>query len=71
MFENFRYTGINSSEWIQGVAMNRKIHFVCLLKDCFKDNVKTVHWVGHSQLISLDIDDLFKRIPCVNEKVLV
>ena len=29
---NFRYTWINLSGLIQGVAMNGKIHFVCLLK---------------------------------------
>ena len=34
--------------------------------NCFKDNVKTAHWVGHSQLRSLDTDDLFKITPGVD-----
>ena len=32
-----------------------------------KNNGKTAHWVGHSQLRSLDTDDLFKRTPVVDE----
>ena len=64
MIGDFRYTGIKLSGWIQGVAMNGKIYVVCLLKKCFKDNVKTEHWVGHSQLRSLDTDDLFKKTSC-------
>ena len=47
--------------------MNKKIHFVCLQNKCFKDNVKTAHWVGHSKLRSLDIDDLFKRTTDVDD----
>ena len=34
----------------------------------FKNIVRTAHWVGNSQLISLDTDDLFKRTPDVDEK---
>ena len=34
----------------------------------FKDNVKPAHWVGHSQLISLDTDNSFKITPDVDEK---
>ena len=41
---------------------------MCLLKQCFKNNVKTAHWFVHSQLRSLDTDDLFERTPGVNEK---
>ena len=66
MVGNFRYTGINLSEWIQGFA-GTKIHFVCLLK-CFKDNVRTAQWVSHSKLIPLDTYDLFKRTSVVDEK---
>ena len=29
-------------------------------KKWFKDNDKPAHWVGHSKLRSLDIDELFK-----------
>ena len=42
--------------------MKEKIYFVCLQKICFKDNDKPAHWVDHSKLISLDMDELFKRI---------
>ena len=48
--------------------MNEKITFVRLLKNPFKNNVKTAYWVGHSQLRSLDIDYLFKITPVVDEK---
>ena len=34
----------------------------------FKVNVKPAHWVGHSQLRSLDTDDFFKRTSAVDEK---
>ena len=34
----------------------------------FKDNNKPAHWVGHSKLISLDINDLFYRTPKSDEK---
>ena len=72
MIGNFRYTGINLSGRIQGVVMNEKIHLMCLLKNiCFKDKVKPVHWVGHSQLRSLDTDDFFKRTPVVDKKRLL
>ena len=47
--------------------MKEKIHFVCLLKKV-KDNVKTAHWVGHSQLRSLDTYDLFKITPVADKK---
>ena len=45
----------------------RKIHFVCLQKQ-IKDNIKPAHWVGHSQLRSLDTYGLFKRTPKCDEK---
>ena len=49
--------------------MNKKIHFVCLLKiQILKDNVQPAHWVGHQQLISLYTYDLFKRTPVFDEK---
>ena len=34
----------------------------------FKDNVKTLHWVDHSQLRSQDTDDFFKITPVVDKK---
>ena len=33
----------------------------------FKDNVKTAHWVGNSQLRSLDTDKFFKVISVVDD----
>ena len=36
-------------------------------KKCFKDNNKPAHGVGHSKLISLDIDEFFKRTPKFDE----
>ena len=49
--------------------MNIKNPFcVSSKKNRFKDNVKTAHWVGRSQLRSLDTDDFFKRISVVDEK---
>ena len=48
--------------------MKEKIHIVCLKKSCFKDNNKPAHWVGHSKLGSLDIDEFFKRTQKIDEK---
>ena len=47
--------------------MNENIYFVCLLI-FLKYNLKTALWVGHSQLISLDSYDVFKRTPVLDEK---
>ena len=32
-----------------------------------KYNIKTAHWVGHSQLISLDTDDFLKSTPIADD----
>ena len=40
--------------------------FVFSKNNCSKDNIKTAHWVGHSQLISLYTYDLCKRTPVVD-----
>ena len=46
----------------------RKILFGLSSKtNVLKNNVKTAHWVGHSQLRFLDIDGLFKIEPVVDE----
>ena len=68
MIESFRYTGINLGGWIQGVGMNKKAFCVSSNCFCLKDNVKPAHWVGHSQLRSLDTDNFFKITPVVDEK---
>ena len=58
----------NKLEWVSPrIRDERKNPFVCHLI-FLKDNVKTAHWVGHYQLISLDTDDLFKITPAVDEK---
>ena len=36
--------------------------------DCFKDNNKPAHWVGHSKLRSLEIYEFFKITPNFDEK---
>ena len=42
----------------------KKNIFLCVFKKIrFKHNDKPAHWVGHSTLISLDINDFFKRTP--------
>ena len=42
---------------------------MCVFKKyCFKDNNKPAHWVGHSKLRSLDIDEFLKRTPNFDEK---
>ena len=43
--------------------MKEKIHFVFLQRICFKYNNKPSHWVGHSKLRSLEIDEFFKITP--------
>ena len=55
MIGNFRYTGINSNGWIQGVVMKEKINCLGLQKQ-IKDKNKPTHWVCHSKLRSLEID---------------
>ena len=45
----------------------KKTHFLCPLFFCLKDNIKTAHWVGQSQLRLLDTNDFFKRTPVVDE----
>ena len=47
--------------------MNKTIHFLCLLEQCLKDNNKTAHWVGHSQLKFLDTDDFSRVTPVVDD----
>ena len=41
---------------------------LCVFKKMFKDNNKHAHWVVHSKLRSLDIDELFKRTQNFDEK---
>ena len=43
-------------------------YILCVFKKiCFKDINKPAHWVGHSKLRSLDMDDLFKITPRFDE----
>ena len=41
---------------------------MCLLKKCFKDDVKPAHWVGHLQLRSLYTYDLLLKKSGFDEK---
>ena len=42
---------------------------MCVFKENnFKDNNIHAHWVGHSRLRYLDIDEFFKRTPKFDEK---
>ena len=51
----------NKIEWVNPRSRDEEKNPLCVfLKICFKNKVKTAHWVGHSQLIFLDTDDLFK-----------
>ena len=48
--------------------MKEKNPFVCLQKNCFKDNNKPAHWVGQSKLRSLEIYEFFKITPNFDER---
>ena len=67
MMGNFRYTGINLSGKSKELWWKKNPFCVSSEKLCFKDNNKPAHWVGHSKLRSLDVDDLFKRTPKFDE----
>ena len=49
----------NKLEWINPRSHDEQKSFCVSSNKKIKDNVKTVHWVGNSQLRSLDTDDLF------------
>ena len=58
----------NKLEWVNpGSRDEIKIHLVCF-QEKNKDKNKPAHWLGHSKLISLDIDELFKITPDFVEK---
>ena len=58
----------NKLEWVNPRSCDEQtIHFVCVLKNCFKNNVKNAHWVDQLQLISLDTDYLFKNTHVVDD----
>ena len=48
--------------------MKEKSILCVFRKKCYKDNNKPAYWVGHSKLISLYIDELFKRTTRFDEK---
>ena len=59
----------NNLDWVNpGICYERNNLFCVSSKKCSKDNNKPAHWVGNSKLISLDIDELFKRTPNFDEK---
>ena len=51
----------NKLDWVNPMSRDEiKIHLCVFKKTYFKDNDKTTHWVGHSRLRSLDMDEFFK-----------
>ena len=60
----------NKIDWVNTRSRDeQKIHFCVSFKNnCFKDNIKPAHWVGHPQLRSLDTYEFFKITPGVDEK---
>ena len=63
----------NKLEWVTPSSCNEQKNLFCVSskKICFKDDVKSAHWVDQLQWKSLDTDDFFKRTPVVDEKGLV
>ena len=54
----------NKLEWGDSkICDEKKTYLVCPQKKCFKDDDKPSHWVGHSKLKSLNIDELFLKTP--------
>ena len=59
----------NKLEWVNPRSHDERKNPFCVSLNFFsKDNNKPAHWVGHSKLRSLDIYELFKRTPNVDEK---
>ena len=46
----------------------KNLFYVSSKNNCSKHNIKPAHWVGHSQLRSLDTDNFFRRTPKFDEK---
>ena len=46
--------------------MKERIYFVCL-KKTIRNNNKPAHWVGHSKIGSLEIDEFFKITRKIDE----
>ena len=62
----------NKLEWVNPRnCVERNNPFCVSSKNTFEDNNKPAHWVGHSKLRSLDIDNSFKITPRFDENLLV
>ena len=59
----------NKLEWVNTIICIGGNNLFCVSSKRFnlKDNNKTAHWVGHSKLKTLDLEDLFKRKRKINE----
>ena len=53
----------NKLEWVHTRSRIEGNNSFCVSSNgfCFKDNNKTAHWVGHSKLNPLDLEDFYKR----------
>ena len=53
----------NKLEWVNSRDCDESKNLLCVSSKrlCVKDNNKPAHWVGHSKLRSLDMDECFKR----------
>ena len=49
------------------IRREERKYILCVFKT-IKDNNKTAHWVGHSKLRSVYIDEFFKKTPKIYEK---
>ena len=58
----------NKLKWVNTRSREERKNLFCVSSIFFKDNNKPEHWVGHSKLGSLDIDEFFKRTPNFDEK---
>ena len=68
MTGNSIYIGTSLSGYIQEVVLNEKT-IVSSKQICLKDNNKSAHWVGHSKLKTLYIEDFLKKISLMTYKL--
>ena len=61
MIGGSNYIGTNLNGRIQNIS-SKEINPIQFLQNVYLNkNYRTVHWVGHSKLKELDINDFFKR----------
>ena len=59
----------NKFEWVNPISLiERNTNFCVSTKNFYlKDNDKTSHWVGHSRLKPLDLEDFYNSKRIINE----